>query len=149
VDDVLRRQVEASRDPRLAGRARRNPLARAGQLRSGRGVDGTTDTAPGPQAFVGGVHDRVDVERGDVREHRRQGSGVVIRPVARHPATLHEPKRGTRAVTVPHDEASGRGRCQLRMKPSEIDVVGRLLGLNRPIAKQIVRSTDRSQDLQI
>jgi hypothetical protein len=66
VDDVARLEAMTGRDPRLAGRAWGQAPGFAGELRTGRSMDGAVHTAAAKQRRIGGVDDRVDVKRNDV-----------------------------------------------------------------------------------
>ena len=66
VDHIPRLQPIAARDLRIARVAAAEGCAFLPQLRSRRAVDCAVDTAAAKQALIGGVDDRVHVERGDV-----------------------------------------------------------------------------------
>jgi hypothetical protein len=66
VDDVFGGQVVAARDLRPAGRTAAERAALGEESRAGGAVDGAVDATAAQQRGVGGVHDGVDGERGDV-----------------------------------------------------------------------------------
>jgi len=66
VDDALGRQPPAGRDRRLSGRHLADSTAFGRDARPASPVDRPTHPAAWPEGFVGGVHDRVDLDSGDV-----------------------------------------------------------------------------------
>ena len=59
----------------IAGLAPPTPPAGLAQFRTGCTVNGAAHTAAGKERFVGGVHDRIDVECRDVGLDRSKGGG--------------------------------------------------------------------------
>ena len=95
MDDVARGQPAAARDHRRPGRAALVALLQlAHQLRSRGSMDRAVDTAATGERRVGGVDDRVDLQRGDVgadgarsgrrRPRGRAGQAPSERASARH-----------------------------------------------------------------
>lgn len=79
VNDESRLQVEAGRDPRVAGGAGGHRGARHGELPTRRPVNGTTGTAARREPLIRRIHDRIDVKGRDVHQF-----GVEPWPPAHH-----------------------------------------------------------------
>jgi hypothetical protein len=77
VDDEAGWQAIAPRDPGLPGRATAQGPAFGQELVAGGAVDGAVDTTSAEKGRVGGVDDRIDVERRDVAGHDFQGRAGV------------------------------------------------------------------------
>jgi len=65
-DHVTGAQLKARRDPRLTGRTAADLPACFQQLRPGGAVDRAVNPAAAQQPLVGGIHDRIDGQGGDV-----------------------------------------------------------------------------------
>ena len=98
VDHVTRRQPEAGRHDRVAGRTRAGRSGRGRQLRTGRPMDRAIDPAAAGQAAVRGVDDGIEVERRDVGDDDLEvdaHAGPARRRLARAPISVS--RRGRRS----------------------------------------------------
>ena len=91
VDNVAGFQTIAAGDFRLAGGATAQGPALRQQIGAGGAMNGAVHTAATQQRRVGGIHDGIDIERGDVRRadgypvrdqihfrHRNKPSGISV-----------------------------------------------------------------------
>ncbi len=70
MDHMPRLQTIAAGDLGLAGIAAAERLAFAQQFRPRRAMDGAVHAAAAEQRAVGGIDDGIDLERGDVADHK-------------------------------------------------------------------------------
>jgi hypothetical protein len=80
MNDVTGLQVETGRDLGLARRAAAEPKAGRQQLRPGGAVDGALDAAAAGELRIGGVDDRIDIERRDVGDEDFETGRRDFRP---------------------------------------------------------------------
>jgi len=82
VDDMARLQIEAGRDLGVAGRTAAELAASFEQARTGGAMNGPVDAAAAGKPLIGGVDDRVDVERRDVGDENFETRGRGFQALA-------------------------------------------------------------------
>ena len=79
MNHISSREAIASRQFRIAGLAAVKSTALFSQSRSRRPMDGAADSFAREQRFVGGIHDGVNVECGDISLDAAKGGDHLVR----------------------------------------------------------------------
>ena len=81
MDDMAGRQAVSARDARLAGRTPADTPTLRQKFRAGRAMYRAVDAAASEQAFVGGIDDRIHLQRRDVgNDHAKKRQSAVQPP---------------------------------------------------------------------